>query len=396
MILKGTPGTAKITAVATRADLKGSATASYDIYVNAVTGISVSPATAVVKKNENTTITASYTTTEIGDDYASLPAPTFSWAVENASVVSISATSGTRIQAHGESSGNTIVSATIDESYVVSNINPGTCEISCVVPSKRAFRGYEVSKGILRRTVESEVASYSLTDGSNTFELNKDHYNKAASLNQYFFQWSLLKDELGAADNGRCIKKDSERLPFYGETSERWIFPGGDDWWTILFGNPLTEIQVNDNPVSTGFAAVKVNYEGVDYYGIVLLRDGARIYCEHLTKMGTAPSPQNSWTENQLNEISYEELVALQESGCLFIPSTGWHSGYEWKRYDRYEQGYYWTSDYTSNDNYIMFSIGLVTTGSSAGKFNVNAKALNGAPSNSYRAVRLVRLATDN
>ena len=99
-------------------------------------------------------------------------------------------------------------------------------------PTLSVFRGYEVSTGVLKRTVDGSVVTYSLTDGSNLFELNKDYYNYSSSLNQYFFQWDLLKEELGTASDGRSIKRDSEKLPRYGASTERWTFPGGDDWWT--------------------------------------------------------------------------------------------------------------------------------------------------------------------
>lgn len=377
VILKGTPGTAKITAVATRADLKGSATASYDIYVNAVTGISVSPATVVVKKNENTTITASYTTTEIGDDYASLPAPGISWESGDESVITISSTSGSSVKAHGVELGSTTVTATIDDAYLAANADASaSCAITCAPPALTAFRGYEVSPGILMRTVDGTVTTYSLTDGSNPFE-PAVYYGNDSSIGTYFLTWSTLVNDLGTESSG-IIDADSEKLP------SGWIMPSaGDkwdtnplksDWGIIIWGTPKSTITVNGEPVTkNAYAMVKVTLEegnsyGVPartYYGTLLLRDGTNIPSGYLNVVSSG-----NYDSNPLDETTFKKLI--DDYKCLFLSMTGmWSSGRKWEEMYSSRRGYYRARNSSGGTGYWL----RLETG---GGFNMSATKTNG------------------
>ncbi len=388
VILKGIPGTAKITAVATSDDLKGSATASYNIFVNAVTGISVSPATAVVKKNENTTITASYTTTEIGDDYALLPAPGISWESGDESVITISSTSGSSVQAHGEELGSTTVTATIDDDYLAANADASaTCAITCAPPALTAFRGYEVSPGILMRTVDSGTSevTYTLTDGPFDPAV---FYGNNSSLEKYFFTRGTLVTDLGT--DGSNIDADSEKLP------SGWIMPSaGDkwdtnplksDWGKIIWGTPKSTITVNGEPVTkNAYAMVNVtlgegNPYGVPartYYGTLLLRDGTNIPSGYLNVVSSG-----NYYSNPLDETKFKKLI--EDYKCVFLSVTGeYSSGRKWENLSGSGmRGYYRATNVSNGIGYWL----RLETG---GGFNMSATKSNG--NSIYVPVKLVK-----
>ena len=242
--------------------------------------------------------------------------------------------------------------------------------------SKTAFRGYEVSAGILERSVVGTDATYSLTAGEmvmtydpvtgkevyalpagcNPFEA-ATYYNQPASLNKYFHKWLTLRSELGA--NGNNINATSEYLP------AGWRFPtGGDktssDWGKIIFGTPKSTITVNGTAVtSKAFALVSVtldagNSYGVaagTYYGMFLLRDGLTIPSGYFNTTGTA-----LYTANPLTEVQFNDLIKL---GCLFISASGYYSelkNYGWRELNEsWQYGCYWSSIYSSSTQYYAF-----------------------------------------
>ena len=253
--------------------------------------------------------------------------------------------------------GNVVL--TIDRlpfAYTSSN-EYGTKRTASFPSSKKAFRGYEVSTGILERTA-GDPATYSLTSGAmiltedpvtgkeyytlpagcNPFE-PAVYYGNNASRGKYYNSWTTLKDELGA--DGNNINATSDKLP------DGWRFPTGSasvstDWGKILSGAPKSPITVNGATVTkNAYALVAVTLESGNSYsveantykGMFLLRDGTTIPTGYLSVLGG-----KSYNDNVLTETKFNDLIKL---GCLFVSSSGRCKNNEW---GVPEDGYYWTS----------------------------------------------------
>ena len=269
--------------------------------------------------------------------------------------------------------------------------------------SKTAFRGYEVSAGILERSVVGTDATYSLTAGEMVMTYDpttgKEVYalpagcnpfepaiysKQSASLNKYFHKWHTLRDELGA--DGNNINISSDKLP------AGWIFPSagnsqhstGTDWGNILFGTPKSTITLNGNKVaSNAFALVTVTLDAENpysvtagtYYGMLLLRDGATISAENLTKLGY----DHAYTDNQLTQAEFGDLIKL---GCLFISISGYYDG-SWRDIGKtYKQGWYWSRMYSGGKAYAF-------NFTETGHVTVATKSSNYG--NRYEVVKLVK-----
>ncbi len=223
-----------------------------------------------------------------------------------------------------------------------------------------AFRGYEVSTGILKRDASTTPATYSLTSGEmvltadpvtgeeyyalpagcNPFE-PAIYYGNNGNLNKYYNTWTTLQNELGADADGDNIDAASTKLP------SGWRFPTGGagdstDWGKILSGTPKSPITVNGATVTkNAYALVAVTLESgnsysVDaktYKGMFLLRDGTTIPTGYLSVLGG-----KSYNDNVLTETKFNDLIKL---GCLFVSSSGRYYSNKWMYL---EDGYYWTS----------------------------------------------------
>ncbi len=355
--LNGVSGTAKITATATREDLEGSATASYYVYVNEVTSISVAPATSTVNVGGKATLTATITYTILGTVGA---LPTISWVSGSTGYVTVSPSTGNSTEATGVAEGSSTITASIDGAYMKNGVsNSASATVKCDNSPYQAFRGYWVSPGILYNT----NGNYGLTnerDGNNfnPFELYS-YYNKSASLNQYYFKWGALQQELGA--DGSNINSDSANLP--GE----WFFPSSSIWETIFNGVPKTEIKIGSRVLGTNnnsdrlepYAYVTVNDGTNTYRGVLLLRDGA-VVNYNLTSIG-----KNS--ECDENQLTLENLQLFLDQQCLFICFSGYyndsgdvHSG--WKDLsESYSGGFYWSCTYAGDPKYPGYYLKLAT-----------------------------------
>ena len=359
------------------------ASANVTVYANEVTGISVAPASANVLKDATTTLTATLIKTNYGT-VANLTDPTVSWSSGSTSYVTVSPATGTSTTASGVAAGSSTVTATVDANYKPSGAdNSASCTVKCVTPSATAFRGYEVSTGILERTKVGDAdATYSLTSGAmvknatngeyslpagcNPFELQAKYYKQNSSIEKYYLKWiDQLRNELGA--DGDNIDADSPKLP------TGWTMPTGKsetpdtgEWATILFGSPKSEISVNGNPVtSNAFALVSVvltdqndfEVSAGTYYGMLLLRDGTTIPSGYLTKVGVG----SQYSDNTLDEDQFNELVKL---GCLYVSVSGSYHVFETQKEWRDSNGFggYWVSTYKADYNictayYMRFEI---------------------------------------
>ena len=275
--------------------------------------------------------------------------------------------------------------------------------------SKTAFRGYEVSTGILERNGSADPATYSLTAGEmilsedpvsgavsyslpagcNPFE-PAVKYGQSSSLNKYFNKWLVLRDELGS-DNSN-IKATSDKLP------SGWQFPSGGgtkhstgtDWGNILFGAPKSTITVGGTSVtSNAYAMVSVTLEPSNsylvpegtYYGLFLFRDGSTIPSGYFYKTGL----DSKYADNSLNENQFRDLVRM---GCAFISVSGYYSelsGFGWREP---KEGFYWSNSYYSSSEFFNFTFtpesGNISVGSRSSTSNKN-----------YDAVKLVKPVTD-
>ena len=277
---------------------------------------------------------------------------------------------------------------------------------------KTAFRGYEVSTGILERSKVGDAdATYSLTAGEMILTADPDgknehyalpagcnpfepavNYKNSAALNKYFLKWLVLRDELGAITNGNNINPTSDKLP------AGWQFPTGgnktsSDWGKIIFGTPKSTITVNGTAVtSNAYAMVRVSFEsgnsyGVDegtYYGMLLLRDGITIPSGYLSKVGPAKYDDNP----VLNETQFEYLI---QKGCLFVSATGYYSETfkSWRELNTsWQDGYYWSCNYLEATKFYFFTFSNATNTPS-----VTSSSTSG--NKNYYVVKLVKPVVD-
>ena len=240
--------------------------------------------------------------------------------------------------------GNAILVLARPFPYTASN-NKAVKRTTTFPSSSKAFRGYEVSTGILLRSIVGTEPAYSLTAGEmimtydpvtgkevyalpagcNPFE-PAVYYGNDNSKNVFFHKWLTLRTELGA--DGNNINSKSDKLP------NGWQFPTAGnktstDWGKIIFGKPKSTITVNGTAVtSKAYAMVSVTLDAGNsysvpagtYYGLFLLRDGSTIPSGYISTVGSA----NYITANPLNEVQFNNLIKL---GCLFIGSPGFFRG---------------------------------------------------------------------
>ena len=330
--------------------------------INRVQNGYINPEEAVLVRNGSggsSTITITKDGTEKTLGVASvdinIPLPVDDDAYSNISISAYNAISG----------GNLIVSSSLSFPYKATKARAVRRSMSFAAMS--AFRGYEVSTGILQRDGSTNPATYKLTAGEMvrtadpetgewTYSLpagckpfvQATYYGQPESRSKYYISWTTLKNELGA--DGNNIDSDSDLLP------SDWWFPTGNggsslnttDWSKILFGAPKSAIKVNGTTVTEkAYAMVTVtltegNSYGVSpgsYNGFLLLRDGTTIPSGYLSTWGQS----SKYSNNVINETQFNELTQL---GCLFISSTGYYnSGWKYP-----EDIHYWSSLYNKDD----------------------------------------------
>lgn len=313
----GAAGVAVITCTASQGE-GNSKTASYKVNVNEVTAITVTPETASVTPNETTTLTATLTHTGNGTvvswptvswssdpakDYVSVSPDDNSWTIVDGTTLTTTAT------ITGVAVGSEDITALIREPYAASTLSDN----STVACAQIGFRGYELSRGVVKRNGKG---SYELTPGTDPFEL----YTIGASNDRdsYYFKFSLLSEpaELGKMTSNYkfLIIPDSPNLP--GEPGE-WSFPSFSDWTTIITGEPQKTIKVGGATVtSNAFALIKCNGKK----GMLLLRDGCEIESGYLTSVGTTT----------LNSLTEEQLNYLLGKGCIVLSYSGFESNGTW------------------------------------------------------------------
>ena len=247
--------------------------------------------------------------------------------------------------------------------------------------TKRAFRGYEISKGFL---IRNGLDDYDLTPGNDPFEIY-NYYGKNENKNKVYFQFSFLKSDAELGSNGDNINATSPKLPSGG-----WFFPSasGGNWGTIIEGAPsqVITIQNSDDSESTiptgyygqnkAYAFVRVTKDAKTYVGTVLLRDGSYIPKECGIQY---------WGKNSaMNEITYNQLLALIDVGGFFLSSTGTWAIDSWRYIDDNSnvEGNYMSCTYSSGKWYRLHFMNYSSPSISAS---------SGLKSTEYDPVRLVK-----
>ena len=305
--IQGAAGVAIITCTASQGE-GNSKSASYNVNVNEVTGISL-PATASVGKGSSTSIAATISHTGHGTITST---PTIAWASADEAKVAAVASSTTDNSATitGVTPGTANVTASVSEDCAASSAAASaTCAVTCTDPSLTAFRGYDVSPGILKRNTNG---TYELTSGTDPFEMYTIYdYDSDTKLSQYYFKWSFIVNENELGDGSNIIA-NSPKL-------KGWSFPSLGDMETIIKGTPKTDIKIDNNKLTTyPFAVVKYN----DKKGVLLLRDG--ITLDGNIVSGIAFGVKNI---NTLSDAQYNHFL---EKGCIILSFTGYHTGSNW------------------------------------------------------------------
>ncbi len=396
--LSGVSGTAKITGTATRQATSGSTKASYTVYVNEVTGISITPASAFVAPTGTVSLAATLTHTNLGTVSV---LPTVSWVSGSTNFVSVSPTSGNATVATGVADGSSEVTASVDPACVADGVSASTsATVNCCSSLNTAFRGYWISPGLLYRDNTGNYGLTNLRDGNsfNPFE-SIGYYDQTSSYDvntgqyTYYFNWNFLKgaDELGA--DGNNLKADSSKLP------SGWMIPSSNIWDIILKDEPKSPILVNGKQLhgtqytythqpidynAGAYAFARIDAGNSTYYnGLLLFRDGSTITCSHLNadKVGT----KATYANNTLTMDDYNELVS---KGCLFFPATGYYStDFGWR--DRSEGFFYDSNVYSPEGLQPCFArFREDPSGDIGGGFHSTSN-------NNYYSIRLVKVANE-
>ena len=300
--------------------------------------------------------------------------------------------------------GNAILVLARPFPYTASN-NKAVKRTTTFPSSSKAFRGYEVSTGILLRSIVGTEPAYSLTAGEmimtydpvtgkevyalpagcNPFE-PAVYYGNDNSKNVFFHKWLTLRTELGA--DGNNINSKSDKLP------NGWQFPTAGnktstDWGKIIFGKPKSTITVNGTAVtSKAYAMVSVTLDAGNsysvpagtYYGLFFLRDGSTIPSGYISTVGSA----NYITANPLNEVQFNNLIKL---GCLFISASGLYSETfnSWSELNAsWKYGNYWSSNYSGATQFYIFTFNNSTS-------DPSVTSRNSSSDKHYEVVKLVK-----
>ena len=394
--LTGTAGSADI--VATAAYEGSSQTATFSLNVNEVTAVSITtdPSDAKAAPGGTIALTATLTHTNNGtiDTW-----PTVAWVSGSTDYFTVSPASSTASQssnvttatttATAVAAGTSTITATVGADFTSSTVSD-TKDLTCenAAPTVGYFRGYDISSGILMRTVDGSNVTYSLTDGSNPFELYT-YYEDNSAINKYYFSWASLRDENELGADGNNINVNSDKLPAYSGGG-RWTMPSHEDWAIILEGAPLLPIKVGNTTISTtdenmAWALVTVTDNTNSYYGVILLRDGSTIPSGLLDE-NYLGSEHGGFDDNELDMDQFNQLI---EAGCLFVSCSGKYVSLynEWRDMkDSFwdDIGYYWSGSYWANDENTAYFMQIDVDSYGAG---ANTHGSN----SDYCPVRLVK-----
>lgn len=386
------PGSAVITATAT-SGLDGSTVSeSFTVYVNAVTGLSVTPDSYKVAPGNTIILTATLTHTNNGTNQSYPSALTVNWTSNNTSKVSVASASTTpvvvnattmtaTVSVNGVAYGSATITASVAATYATpgalsDNNNTVICEVpTTITGGNGTFRGKYIAPGFLQKS----GSSYSLTGELDGLAAVMASYGTAAARNKYYFSWTTLSAFGTSGTSGSNLYISGTA---YDDGENEWHIPTIGEWDTIINGTPTPNIMVGSTVLNgatnkKGFVILRVNLEGstldgkgltnsdgssvgspisdgtslthTDYInGMLLIPDGASVTCQRINenKVGTATSI--SFSDNT---ITYEDLEILVAGGCVFLPAAGL---YETGSYNKWYYGgsnaFYWSASEVPSD----------------------------------------------
>ena len=334
---------------------------SYILNVNKVTGISFDPASVAIVPGNKEVIIASLTHTTNG---SVANWPMVSWETTNTafSLNPVSSyalrtnnktTVETEVTAPDTDGATTTLTATVDNKFTSSSISA-----SAIVKAKTetpTFRGYQVSKGFLKRIAEDNYIRDDEVDpliAGYMSGINSSQSNRNAMMNTYYHQFSRLQTELGSEDG--LIKVTNVDL-------DGWVVPSVAEWNTILYGAPLKDTYVNGVKIEKNlFAVANFTYYKSGGYTfsalrcLILIPDGANIEMEGLVMGANNGQPNASANFFQMaqNDDNFNKLL---KAGCVLIPcATGYIKGDGGRPAIQNTYGYIRTS--SSKTAYIFWS----------------------------------------
>jgi len=228
------------------------------------------------------------------------------------------------------------------------------------------FRGFVISPGILKMT---ESNTFVLTDGTDPFVTLSQYGNNSFSAStypRYYITWDELKTYWGSTGSGASeVISTKKSITTEGGSSSLWNVPTQGNWNTIIATSDTGKgAYVNDDTKSKGrkhYAKVYVDLTGSSYAGkglsarsgiyinsskgsnyitgLLLFPDDAEVVCENLTTFDTTD-------DKFTNNVTYDEIMALVNDGCLFLPCAGYNlSGWGYGG----TNGSYWSATTNSN-----------------------------------------------
>ena len=369
------PGTATITAYAYPADGSVPLTASYTVYVNAVTEITLEIDQTEILPGNTATLTATFTHTTNGTVSAY---PTISFVSGNTSIATVSPATPTPVAASESTATVTSTATAVGPGLVTltvkssSGYTTSVTELSASVDLKvlipGSMGGYYLSRGVLEAT---STTSLTLTSGSDPLQeigyyWSESHIKESRrtegniSGTTHFFSFNELGNYFdGGAISSALYETDiptsnSTHKISYG--GRQWVLPTADAWNAIFESRAGSTLNGNSGCI---WASVLVNLDGDETYddkglssnssspasetgsdyviGVILFPDYGEFTCSSITSFNTS--------SDYLNTISAADVRSLcaGDAGCIFWPAVGW--GYTFQSWNQVgEIGYYWSA----------------------------------------------------
>ena len=369
------PGTATITAYAYPADGSTPLTASYTVYVNAVTEIALEIDQTEILPGNTATLTATFTHTTNGTVSAY---PTISFVSGNTSIATVSPATPTPVAASESTATVTSTATAVGPGLVTltvkssSGYTTSVTELSASVDLKvlipGSMGGYYLSRGVLEAT---STTSLTLTSGSDPLQeigyyWSESHIKESRrtegniSGTTHFFSFNELGNYFdGGAISSALYETDiptsnSTHKISYG--GRQWVLPTADAWNAIFESRAGSTLNGNSGCI---WASVLVNLDGDETYddkglssnssspasetgsdyviGVILFPDYGEFTCSSITSFNTS--------SDYLNTISAADVRSLcaGDAGCIFWPAVGW--GYTFQSWNQVgEIGYYWSA----------------------------------------------------
>lgn len=381
--------------------------ASYRVYVNEVTGITLSSAKTSVKPSATTIVTATIAHTNNGTILSYPSEMTISWTSGSTGYVTVSPasslaeklddthaiaiTSATGVAATGASTiRGSVPGAFTETSSIMSN----TASLVCTYPG--SMGGYYLSRGIVEANSTTDLT---LTDGTDQL-LQMRYYQNIGNIGEdnppvsgvvtntrHYFNFNELWNYFNSGALSATTR--SSEMPTTGSIHKiqwggyEWYAPTNSVWSRILGLSPSRPGSTVNGTSGRRYALIRVNLNGDSEYdnkglssnstdpstslnsdyiaGLLLFPDGGSFDCATITTF-------DSKNMNVVNTCTAAEFRTLceGEEGCVFIPFSGYCSGSTWGNGG---SGTFHGS--ATNNGYLLLRAGYVdeTTNSDTNKY---------------------------